>query len=243
MKKLAQWWLIACGLVTVSAYAQVECPERSQVKANYQIEVQQGDQRRVQLLELWRAGNQVALQYPQSDITELWEPVKPGRLHLTRYFDQYGRGIEYQSTEIKGEQDWSVKRQLVSDHLISSMTLQQTLGRGCAMEQHYSLVQGGKRMELSWLPQQQLVKRFRVTEDTLTRTWLLTGHESQAQPITQRFAELSGFDTTDYADVGDSESDPFLKKMINLGFIEHGATGFYDADGHVLEGGHQHHVH
>lgn len=77
----------------------------------------------------------------------------------------------------------------------------------------------------------------------MTRTWLLTGHESQARPITQQFARLNGGDTTDYADVGDSESDPFLEKRINLGFIEHGAIGFCDADVHVLEGSHQHHVH
>jgi len=29
--------------------------------------------------------------------------------------------------------------------------------------------------------------------------------------------------------------------MINLGFVEHGATGFYDAQGNQLQSEHQHH--
>ena len=48
------------------------------------------------------------------------------------------------------------------------------------------------------------------------------------------------YQTTDYADIGDSESDPFLRKMINLGFVEHGSSGMYDAQGNDIGGEHHH---
>ena len=31
-----------------------------------------------------------------------------------------------------------------------------------------------------------------------------------------------------------------VAKMINLGFIEHGATGFYNQQGEAIQGGHHH---
>ena len=47
--------------------------------------------------------------------------------------------------------------------------------------------------------------------------------------------------STDFADVGDNEAGPFLRKMIALGFVEHGASGFYQANGETLQGGAHHH--
>ncbi|MFT6897794.1 MAG: hypothetical protein ACJA13_002205 [Paraglaciecola sp.] len=44
----------------------------------------------------------------------------------------------------------------------------------------------------------------------------------------------------DVSDIGDDHSDPFLIKMVTLGFIEHGASGFYDDKGNALEGAHHH---
>ena len=58
--------------------------------------------------------------------------------------------------------------------------------------------------------------------------------------IKQKFAVWDRYQTTDYADVGDNESDPMLAKMIKLGFISHGASGFYHADGTQIESGHHH---
>ena len=56
-----------------------------------------------------------------------------------------------------------------------------------------------------------------------------------------QFAEWYNYQTTDYAYIGDNENDPFLAKMINQGFVEHGASGFYDAQGNQLQGSHKHH--
>jgi hypothetical protein len=54
------------------------------------------------------------------------------------------------------------------------------------------------------------------------------------------FALRDDYRTIDYADIGDSEDDPFVRKMIRMGFVSHGASGFYDEHGHALDGGHNH---
>ncbi|GAB1112012.1 MAG: hypothetical protein SwBeaMacB_26570 [Shewanella algae] len=66
---------------------------------------------------------------------------------------------------------------------------------------------------------------------------------SELTPVSQEsFKRLtSGFQDLDFADVGDSESDPFIAKMITQGFIQHGSSGFYSADGQQLDGGHHSH--
>jgi len=79
-----------------------------------------------------------------------------------------------------------------------------------------------------------------IAKPQLTQTLTLGTVDFKKAQIQQQFALWDAYQTTDYADIGDNEGDPFLAKMINLGFIEHGASGFYDANGKALGGGHSH---
>lgn len=76
----------------------------------------------------------------------------------------------------------------------------------------------------------------RMTEGD--RRWQLESLQWVAASDT--FDRWRRWPSTDFADVGDNEADPFLRKMIALGFVEHGASGFYSADGEALQGGHHH---
>ena len=40
---------------------------------------------------------------------------------------------------------------------------------------------------------------------------------------------LPAYQTTDFADIGDDHTDPFLTDMVHQGFIEHGSDGVYHA--------------
>lgn len=194
-------------------------------------------------LSLWRNHNQVAHEYPDAQITESWERVSNGTLKLSRYFDAYQRGIEYQPYDInngKGETDWRQKFQLISDDLKDKMQLRSSTGKGCEKTEEYTLKLDARQLWLEWLPEQQLVKSYREETPHKTTTWKLDTIITDAEQIRRVFAERNDYQTTDYADIGDNESDPFLLKMINLGFVKHGSSGFYDADGHAMEGNHHH---
>jgi hypothetical protein len=91
---------------------------------------------------------------------------------------------------------------------------------------------------LKWLPELQLVSFFSSTRGDIKETWQLTSQQYDQPAIELFFTQLSQYQSTDYADIGDDHTDPFLAKMINLGFVEHGASGFYNTDGQPIEGGH-----
>lgn len=194
-----------------------------------------------QTLQIWRNQQQIAYVYPESHMTELWEQTHNGRLHLTRYFNEYQRGIEYQPNEIKGGKDWSMKRHFVSESLLSEMNLQQTQGQGCLTLQTLSLEKGQQHYQMQWYNQLKLIKSFTISTEGSVVRWDLLELQQQKNMVIDYFATLSSFETTDYIDIGDNESDPFLRKMINLGFVEHSHSGFYDSEGHSMSNESQHH--
>ncbi|WP_352289120.1 hypothetical protein, partial [Psychrobacter sp. GW64-MNA-CIBAN-0177] len=90
--------------------------------------------------------------------------------------------------------------------------------------------------KLALFTQLKLVKTLRVSNKKSQVSTLLSLNNvsSNEQVIVAQFAKWDNFQTTDYADIGDNENDPFLAKMINLGFIEHSATGFYNQQGQAI---------
>ena len=234
--------IILLTLVSVSAVAECNV---SPLKATYSINEynSEGQLAKQYPLILWRQGNQVAHQYPSTRITEIWNLTGNGSLHLERFFDAYHRGIEYQPGEIKavtGKSGWELKNQLVSNQLLESMELVKTDLSGC--DQIDSFASDSKEhINLQWLNNRKLIKRFEIQAGAERKVWKLERLETDKQQIEQFFTDRADYKTTDYADIGDNESDPFLLKMINLGFVEHGSSGFYDANGQPLEGGHAHH--
>ncbi len=193
-------------------------------------------------MTLWRNGKRVAHEFPQAQITEIWSRLPNGYLNVTRHFDGYQRGIEYQPLELnrgKGDKDWRLKYQLVSDTLKHKMHLVDTEGEGCEKVEHYELTDAGATHRLAWLPAPRLVKSYIVERKERTENWSLESVVTDAEQVKQAFARRDGYDTTDYADIGDNESDPFLLKLVNLGFVHH-ASGFYDVNGKPIDDGHGH---
>lgn len=217
---------------TISAIYKVSTENQIKDKSQLQTDLH--------TLQIWRNQNQIAYYFPASKVTELWEQTRNGRLHLMRYFNEHQRGIEYQPNEIKGGQDWSMKRQFISDKLLSEMTLEKTQGHGCLTVQSLSLDKNQQQYKLEWYGELKLVKSFTISNKDSVVRWELQEMQQEENKITDYFLTLASYETTDYTDIGDNESDPFLRKMINLGFVEHGHAGFYDSEGHSMSEGHQH---
>lgn len=191
---------------------------------------------------LWRNGKQIVHEHPQTNIAELWEQTSSGKLRLVRYFNREQRGIEYQPNEInagKGESDWSLKQHLISDRVLNSHKPYAVQGEPCQQRALYRIHDDRTQSEFVWDPQLHIPREFSRTTPQGKQHWKIESINQDRAKIQAKFTRWNRFDTTDYIDVGDNESDPFLMKMINLGFVEHGSSGFYDADGHAI--GHPHH--
>ncbi|MCU4676148.1 hypothetical protein N7931_10955 [Catenovulum sp. 2E275] len=239
MKKLIT---IAVMLVSNHLYANTNssCVQSSsQIKAQYQITESQQNHQQSRELTLWRNGEQVAHQ--SDNIVELWQHLKNNQIRPIRYFTEHKRGIEYQPSEVTGKQSWSAKYQLLDKKLIDKMKLVSEQGQGCDKSQLLEFADKNIKIKVNWLPELQLAQSIQISQGQYAREIKLLSKNTDKTLINQQFKQWDLYQTTDYADVGDNENDPFLAKMINQGFIEHGATGFYNQNGEMLQGHGHHH--
>ncbi len=232
---LGAFFYIPAVNASASSNSTDVCLASEYVKAEYQLTINSNGQKQQLTVHLWRTPKQVAIDYPDRKITELWERTANGQLHLVRYFDAYQRGIEYQPVEIGGSHDWDLKRQLVSSRFLKRMNLEKVVGEGCQQVQHLSFKGEKFHSKLKWLVKQELVRHYAIKSDAGSESWKLLHVSTDVDLIDTKFSRLSDYQTTDYTDVGDNESDPFLVKMINLGHLQHGSLGFYDSAGHSMD--------
>lgn len=192
-------------------------------------------------LTLIRNKEQVAYVYPSSNITNIWIKYPNNQVALNRYFEEQKRSIEYQPSELKRVVNWENLYQLISTEQIKEMTLKTTEGQGCYKQQEYHLVKGESNVELTWLPELRVVKKLKVSNKHQSKIWQLKELDLEVTTVNTYFNKHYNYQSTDYADIGDMESDPFLVKMINLGFIEHTPQGFYNSDGDNISPAHHRH--
>ncbi len=234
--------LILPALSAAAAMPQAQgCESTTVVHAYYQISRQpQGEPATQSTIEVIRNQQQVAYRNPGLQVTDLWEQTPRQRLHLVRYFDAWERGIEYQPDEIEGSHDWSAKYFLVSEQQRQSMHSNNASDNSCTEAQTLVKRSEDGNLTLRWSQQYQLPESISLENDAEKTEWKLLKVEADPAAVANSFRQLGQYQTTDYTDIGDSESDPFLRRMINLGFVEHGDHGVYDADGHELGGAHNH---
>lgn len=173
-------------------------------------------------VEIWRRSRQVAYVYQDAEITDIWDLVVDGRQKLIRYFDAYDRAIEYQPEDVQagvGEDAWSERNQLVSDALRRELTYVDARGTGCDLIQRFEGTLDGVVYELEWRPGVNLAETFSRRNETDSEFWRLDALVVDPGEVDDQFTTRSRYQTTDFVDIGDNESDPFLRQVMNLGFI------------------------
>ncbi|MEY8204651.1 MAG: hypothetical protein RPR40_06210 [Bermanella sp.] len=223
MKKLSLIGFVLASF-TMQAHASLGniCqPLQKAAKVQYSIETRQptGQQSR-QDFTLWRTSQKVAHQYPLKSLSQQWTRSHDGRLTQTQYFEQDLRAIEFetQSPQDSSQAHWQKKFQLISSQLIKAMDLVTSKGRACDLLEYYQLEKDGVLHQLSWLPNKNLVSRYRISSAKMSKEWLLQSVNYDADLVADFFNARDHYQATDFADIGDHESDPVLSKLIHLGF-------------------------
>jgi hypothetical protein len=195
-----------------------------------------------QSLSLHRYGGEVMHSYPELHITERWNKTSHGGLQKFRYFDEDNRAIEYDSTAPLEDIDqrWQEKHQLVSQSALENMSVKQEISTECGVVTVYEQKSDNSLRHIYWSADLELLIKLFHRKGLDEETWELQSLNGNPEIVLESFADRERYLSTDFADIGDQETDPFFRKMINLGFIEHGASGFYDADGNDI-GDHHHH--
>lgn len=216
--------------------------------ANYEITVKHNNHdhpESTRQLNLWRlSANQVVHQFSQQQLSQHWTLQKNNRVKLLKLFDAHDRGVEYAAEDIKGHQkrDWSEKYQLLSDDFLAQLSLVKSY-----QDETYGTVQvlsvesDTRKLLVEWLPEHKLLKSVRSQGPQSSEHWQLVNLSADIDKIKSQAQLWDKYYLTDYADIGDNESDPFLMQMINLGFVEEAASGFYNDKGQQIQGQHSHH--
>ena len=236
--------ILTLGCLSVPATAKVQCPSNEFLQARYEVVTSSGEQELKRAdLTLIRAANKVAHRFDEANISEVWFHNSHQQIVPTRYFETYKRAIEYSPVEKihgKQERDWSLRFQLVSDLQIGQMQKIATIGKDCEQIDTYQMTTPAATVTLKWNPALLLVESLERSTGQNKVVWTRKNIDFDKKQILAYFAQFNDYQTTDYADIGDDHTDPFLAKMIKLGFIEDGASGFYDDQGTALSGQHSH---
>lgn len=216
------------------------------------------------VLILWREGGQngrVAVEKTKTSVTEIWNRTTNGQLRTVRLFDQYERAVEFEPTGSpdNSEAVWRQRFYLVDPASLSrndgptsnsvGINIKPESAEGsdlsCNNTSALGNLTGNIRTDVEWHDSLQIPMTYRKIQwlagGPQQVNWKLIDWNTDSKEIAQRFEQWDRYDAVDFADIGDNESDPFLARMINLGFIEHGGKNFYDSEGRVLSGQlHQH---
>ncbi|HEY5715400.1 MAG TPA: hypothetical protein VIS54_03225, partial [Psychromonas sp.] len=242
-------FLVTCYLFSSLSYAQ--CENDPQILgASYkiqQIDLKTGKPlaglRGEQRLNFWRNHEQVLYEYQDQKISEKWNQLSNQQVRLVRYFDDFQRGIEYQPTEInhgQGEHNWGSKFQIIDPMFIKRLTLTKQTGHDCDLLSHYQQrllpsnnanKETAQTVQLTWSAVYQLPTYFSIKNNGILMQWQLLKLNKNPSRVQQVIHSKQNYKLTDYSDIGDNESDPFLAKMINQGFVDHHESGFYDSQG------------
>jgi hypothetical protein len=228
------------------------------VLVQYEITTSVGNAKEKNSLTIVRSGNRVA--YSRDGLTEVWEKTSNDQIKLYKYFNQHKRGIEYQPIDIVNSEqiDWLAKRQLVSENFLNQFMLVKQKNKNCKQYHLYQAKTNDEKqlkinnknrkesiekLKIVWLSNLRLPESMQHRRDNVKMSWKLVGLENQLDKITDYLQKLDNYPLIDYSDIGDNESDPFLQKMINLGFVAHSDPFYYSGKNGIYKNSSEPHVH
>lgn len=160
-------------------------------------------------LSLWRLNNQVAQIRADAGITDTWRWLPNGQVRQVRYFDAHQRAIEFDA----GRDEWSSRSQLLSSQALARMELVSVRGEGCMRTEKYLRVLDKGRLEVQWNPSLRLLVSLELAKPGVSTRMNLTDIHTERQQVSAEFEQRLAYQTTDYADIGDNESDRSQKKL------------------------------
>lgn len=166
---------------------------------------------------LWREPDRVETRLP-TGVGELWWRDVRGDVHYQRLFHEHRRLIEYTPVDMHAlgaAPDWARLAHLIDPALLGNelKRIETTTAFGRAAVRYRGRVRG-IRHEVLWLVRERLPAHMRIRYDDRTVTVRLKAiHPIEQSPWPRTNTEA--YRVTDYADIGDDEADPYLRRLLN----------------------------
>lgn len=188
---------------------------------------------------LWRQNQKVL--FVDGEKSTTWFNLNNGLVQRTAHFDHFKRSIEYQAKPMSVVH-WQQISQMIPNIEIKSLNFSGSQLKGCYHQETYQWENKATSLQgkLVWNADLKLVTELTIRQGDRQSHWQLERVEQNKNIIEAEFEQRSAYQATDFADIGDNESDPFLIKMINLGFVEHSSSGIYNTQGENMAIQHNH---
>ena len=167
---------------------------------------------------LWRGAQEVESWQVGSKEGEVAERDGAGGVQFRRIFHPERMEVFYSAMELKVQgkpQDWSKSFSLVAPAFLTERLA--PAGQDVLLDTPLEKYEGsvdGRKWEVLWSKRDQLAYRLRVeSERGVSTTTLLERHPLDKQPWES--LRKRGYNSIDFADLGDSETDPTIRRIMN----------------------------
>lgn len=174
---------------------------------------------------LWREPNRVETRDANGDTGALWERGKDGGIFFRKLYHQAQKAIEYYPDDLRAagsNLSWDAIESTFDSEL-SGRTLKR-VGKEIYLDREAERYRGevdGIVMEVVWLSRERVPALVRKTTSNRVNTLRL----AEIWPIdkapwpSSTHAEIEQYQHLDFSDLGDMESDPFVKWVIGRAHV------------------------
>ncbi|MDO9162323.1 MAG: hypothetical protein Q8N35_12355 [Methylococcaceae bacterium] len=173
----------------------------------------------------WRTSKRVETHNLQDNTGEIWTKSTDGKIAYERVFHDQKQVIEYTPGDLNAigaVPDWSAIATLLNQSMIAGLVedgREQVLGRPAS---HYQSNNADAPIEITWLDREQLPALIKRNDKGHTISTRIIGIYPLAESPGP-YQRSTNYRYTDFADIGDKESDPFIQSIQ-----------------HKIKGGHNH---
>lgn len=178
------------------------------------IETDGADQQRYQW-RFWRTAKRVETHNLQDNTGEIWTKSADGKIAYERVFHDQKQVIEYTPGDLNAigaVPDWSAVATLLNQPMITGLVedgREQVLSRPAS---HYQSNNEGIPLEVTWLDHEQLPALIKRNDHGhIITTRVIDIYPLAASPWP--YQRSTNYRYTDFADIGDKESDPFIQSI------------------------------
>ena len=165
----------------------------------------------------WRTDNRVETRNPQDNSSEEWTKLANGQVEYAIIFHDAKQAIDYSPVDLGmiGETpNWAMTTLLFSPEMMATLVSDndETLFNQKAI--HYKTNLPNTIFEVTWLSQMQIPAMIKREENGQTITTKIVSLEPAEKSMLSN-PDASAYYHTVFADIGDKESDPFIKSVMH----------------------------
>ena len=201
------------------------CPDPMSLIAEYKVSyVGAGEKSEAFTLTLVRYKGAVLQANSALQVADQWFREGNGRISRIQYFDKYQQGIEYASKEANdrvADTDWKTKFSLLNDEALARFVVTSEERDDCLVRENMKMGDDGEQL-VTWRGDLKLPEKWTLNQrDGVSSQLELVSLNFDIQAVESLFRQREGYKLTDYADIGDSEDNPEIQKMLSGHLVEH----------------------